>query len=72
MIFLILAGVILAIIALKLILPLIGKIISTIIGVVIFFGAIAICIAFPPLFVILIVIGIFIYASNSKEEKNEC
>jgi low affinity Fe/Cu permease len=71
-IFLIIAGIILAIIVFKLILPLIGNIIGIIIGAVIFFGAIALCIAFPPLFIILIVIGFFIYASNSKGEKNEC
>lgn len=69
MIFLIIAGIILAIIAFKIILPLIGNIIGVIIGVVIIFGAIALCFAFPPLFVILIIIGIFIYASNSKEDK---
>lgn len=69
MIFLIIAGIVLAILVLKLILPLMGEALGIVIAGVLIFSAIALCIAFPPLLLVLICIGIFIALSNSKSKK---
>ena len=68
MIIVIIAGIILAIIVFKLLLPLIGEMIGVIAAGALFLGAIALCVAFPPLFFLLIFVALVAYAKNKSKE----
>lgn len=69
MIIVVIAGIIIAIIAFKLLLPLLGEMIGVIIGCALLLGAIALCVAFPPLFFVLLIAGLFIAGNKKAKDK---
>lgn len=65
MIIVVIAGIILAVVMFKLLLPLLGEMVGVIIGGLLLLGAIALCVAFPPIIILFLIIG-FIIAGNKK------
>jgi hypothetical protein len=57
--------IILAVVVFKLLLPLFGEMIGVIIGGVLLLGAIALCVAFPPIIILFLIVG-FVIAGNKK------
>ncbi len=52
MIIVVIAGIILAVVMFKLLLPLLGEMVGVIIGGLLLLGAIALCVAFPPIIIL--------------------
>ncbi|RWA29388.1 hypothetical protein DJ028_00465 [Pseudomonas veronii] len=70
MIIVVIAGIILAVIMFKLLLPLLGEMVGVIIGGLLLLGAIALCVAFPPIIILFLIIG-FIVAGNKKTKDKQ-
>lgn len=70
MIIVVIAGIILAVVMFKLLLPLLGEMVGVIIGGLLLLGAIALCVAFPPIIVLFLIIG-FIVAGNKKTKDKQ-
>lgn len=68
MIIVVIAAIILAVIVFKMLLPLLGEMIGVIIGGVLLLGAIALCVAFPPLIIVFLIVG-FVIAGNKKSKE---
>jgi len=54
----------------KLLLPLLGEMVGVIIGGLLLLGAIALCVAFPPIIILFLIIG-FIIAGNKKTKDKQ-
>ncbi|AQY66668.1 MULTISPECIES: hypothetical protein [Pseudomonas] len=70
MIIVVIAGIILAVVMFKLLLPLLGEMVGVIIGGLLLLGAIALCVAFPPIIILFLIIG-FIIAGNKKTKDKQ-
>ena len=70
MIIVVIAGIILAVAMFKLLLPLLGEMVGVIIGGLLLLGAIALCVAFPPIIILFLIIG-FIIAGNKKTKDKQ-
>jgi hypothetical protein len=70
MIIVAIAALIIAVIVFKLLLPLLGEMIGVIMGGVLLIGAIALCVAFPPIIILFIIIG-FVMAGNKKSKDKQ-
>ncbi|MCT9825844.1 hypothetical protein HXW90_16390 [Pseudomonas sp. Y39-6] len=70
MIIVVIAGIILAVVMFKLLLPLLGEMVGVIIGGLLLLGAIALCVAFPPIIILFLIIG-FIVAGNKKTKDKQ-
>ncbi|MFV3015347.1 hypothetical membrane protein [Pseudomonas veronii 1YdBTEX2] len=70
MIIVVIAGIILAVVMFKLLLPLLGEMVGVIIGGLLLLGAIALCVAFPPIIILFLIIG-FIIAANKKTKDKQ-
>jgi hypothetical protein len=68
MIIVVIAAIILAVVVFKLLLPLLGEMIGVIIGGVLLLCAIALCVAFPPIIILFLIVG-FIIAGNKKSKE---
>ncbi|MBD8622766.1 hypothetical protein [Pseudomonas sp. CFBP 13727] len=70
MIIIVIAAIITAVIVFKLLLPLLGQMVGVVFGGLILVGAIALCVAFPPMIIFIIIAGFVIAdTKKSKEEK---
>ncbi|WP_421523356.1 hypothetical protein [Pseudomonas yamanorum] len=70
MIIVAIAALIIAVIVFKLLLPLLGEMIGVVMGGVLLIGAIALCVAFPPIIILFIIIG-FVMAGNKKSKDKQ-
>ena len=70
MIIVVIVGIILAVVMFKLLLPLLGEMVGVIIGGLLLLGAIALCVAFPPIIILFLIIG-FIIAGNKKTKDKQ-
>lgn len=70
MIIVVIAGIILAVVMFKLLLPLLGEMVGVIIGGLLLLCAIALCVAFPPIIILFLIIG-FIIAGNKKTKDKQ-
>ncbi|WP_046383607.1 hypothetical protein [Pseudomonas veronii] len=70
MIIVVIVGIILAVVMFKLLLPLLGEMVGVIIGGLLLLGAIALCVAFPPIIILFLIIG-FIVAGNKKTKDKQ-
>ncbi|MBH3426329.1 hypothetical protein [Pseudomonas alkylphenolica] len=68
MIIVAIAAIIVAVIVFKLLLPLLGEMIGVIIGGALLIGAIALCVAFPPVIILFLIAG-FVIAGNKKSKE---
>lgn len=64
------AALIIAVIVFKLLLPLLGEMIGVVIGGALLIGAVALCVAFPPIIILFIIIG-FVMAGNKKSKDKQ-
>mgnify|MGYP000922277168 FL=1 len=58
MIIVVIAGIILAVVMFKLLLPLLGEMVGVIIGGLLLLGAIALCVAFPPIIILFLMVDV--------------
>jgi hypothetical protein len=70
MIIFVIAAIIIAVIVFKLLLPLLGEMIGVVIGGVLLIGAIALCVAFPPIIILFLIVG-FVIAGNKKSKEKQ-
>lgn len=64
------AAIVVAVSALKLLLQLLGEMIGLVIGGVLISGEIALCVVFPPIIILFLIVG-FVVASNKKSKDNQ-
>ncbi len=69
MIIVVIAGIILAVVMFKLLLPLLGEMVGVIIGGLLLLGAIALCVAFPPIIILFLIIGLIIAGNKKTKDK---
>ncbi|WP_439821220.1 hypothetical protein ACSPX5_06540 [Pseudomonas sp. HLG18] len=67
MVIVVIAAIVLAIVVFKMLLPLLGEMIGVVIGGVLLLGAIALCVAFPPIIILFLFVGI-VMAGNKKSK----
>lgn len=70
MIVVVIAAIVVAVIVFKLLLPLLGEMIGLVIGGALLIGGIALCVAFPPVIILFLIVGLII-AGNKKSKGGE-
>ncbi|PAA15345.1 hypothetical protein CJU81_03945 [Pseudomonas fragi] len=63
------AAIVVAVIAFKLLLPLLGEMIGVVVGGVLLIGAIALCVAFPPIIILFLIVGLVIAGNKKSKDK---
>lgn len=63
------AAIVVAVIAFKLLLPLLGEMIGVVVGGVLLIGAIALCVTFPPIIIIFLIVGFVIVGNKKSKDK---
>lgn len=69
MIIVVIAAIFVAVIVFKLLLPLLGEMIGLVIGGALLIGGIALCVAFPPVIILCLIVGLII--AGNKKSKGE-